>query len=37
MKCFVCGAPLRGATTDLPFKVNDRTIVIVKSLAGPAV
>ena len=32
MKCLVCGAPLREATTDLPFKVSDRTIVVVKSL-----
>ena len=32
MKCHVCGAPLRGTTTDLPFKVSDRTILIVKSL-----
>ncbi len=32
MKCLVCGTRLRGATTDLPFKVSDRTIVIVKSL-----
>ena len=32
MKCAVCGGELRMATTDLPFKVNDTTIVIVKGL-----
>jgi len=32
MKCTVCGGELRNATTDLPFKVNDNTIVIVKGL-----
>ena len=32
MKCAVCGGELRTATTDLPFKVNDATIVIVKGL-----
>lgn len=32
MKCVVCGAALRSTTTDLPLKVSDRTIVIVKSL-----
>lgn len=32
MKCRVCGSTLRPAITDLPFKVSDRTIVIVKSL-----
>ena len=30
MKCAVCGGELRTAMTDLPFKVNDTTIVIVK-------
>jgi YgiT-type zinc finger domain-containing protein len=32
MKCAVCGAELRTATTDLPFKVNDTTIVILRGL-----
>ena len=32
MKCLVCGATLRSTTTDLPLKVNDRTIVVVKKL-----
>ena len=32
MKCAVCGAELRAATTDLPFKVSDTTIVILKGL-----
>jgi len=32
MKCGVCGGELRTATTDLPFKVNENTIVIVKDL-----
>jgi YgiT-type zinc finger domain-containing protein len=32
MKCAVCGGELKTATTDLPFKVNDTTIVIVKGL-----
>lgn len=32
MKCRVCGSQLRAAITDLPFKVSDRTIVIVKQL-----
>ena len=32
MKCRVCGAPLRSITTDLPLKVSDRTIVVVKKL-----
>ncbi len=32
MKCVVCGAALRSTTTDLPLKVSDRTIVIVKNL-----
>lgn len=32
MKCRVCGAPLRSITTDLPLKVSDHTIVIVKKL-----
>ena len=32
MKCRVCGSELRPTTTDLPFKLSARTIVIVKSL-----
>lgn len=32
MKCTVCGAALRTTATDLPFKVNDTAIVILKSL-----
>ena len=32
MKCTVCGGALTAASTDLPFKVSDTSIVIVKSL-----
>jgi YgiT-type zinc finger domain-containing protein len=32
MKCRVCGGRLRETVTDLPFKVTDRTIVILRSL-----
>jgi len=32
MKCTVCGAELRPIRTDLPFKVSDSAIVIVKGL-----
>jgi len=32
MKCSVCGGDLKTATTDLPFKVSDTTIVILKGL-----
>lgn len=32
MKCLVCGAALRSVTTDLPWKVSDRTIVVIKKL-----
>ena len=32
MKCAVCGGDLRKATTDLPFKVGDTSIVILKGL-----
>jgi YgiT-type zinc finger domain-containing protein len=32
MKCRVCGSTLRSAITDLPFKVSDRAIVILKDL-----
>jgi YgiT-type zinc finger domain-containing protein len=32
MKCRVCAGQLRPTRTDLPFKVSERTIVIVKGL-----
>ena len=32
MKCGVCGGEPKAATTDLPFKINENTIVIVKGL-----
>ena len=32
MKCRVCGGTEQPRTTDLPFKIGDRSIVIVKSL-----
>jgi len=32
MKCTVCGAKLTAAKTDLPFKVSETSIVILKSL-----
>jgi YgiT-type zinc finger domain-containing protein len=32
MKCRVCGSRLQPVTTDLPFKVTERTIVILKRL-----
>ena len=32
MKCQVCGAALRSTATDLPFKMSDRAIVIVKNV-----
>ena len=32
MKCTVCGAELRATQTDLPFKVSDTSIVILKGL-----
>lgn len=32
MRCAVCGAELKASTTDLPFKVDDTTTVIVKGL-----
>ncbi|MDZ7582109.1 MAG: YgiT-type zinc finger protein [Deltaproteobacteria bacterium] len=32
MKCGVCGGELTKAKTDLPFKVNEKSIVIVKEL-----
>jgi len=32
MKCHVCGSRLESTTTDLPFKISERTIVILKRL-----
>ncbi|HEV2055962.1 MAG TPA: YgiT-type zinc finger protein [Methylomirabilota bacterium] len=32
MKCTVCGAELRAKSSDLPFKIRDTGIVIVKGL-----
>jgi len=32
MKCRVCGSKQQPATTDLPFKTGDHSIVILKSL-----
>jgi YgiT-type zinc finger domain-containing protein len=32
MKCLVCGSQFESVITDLPFKVNDRAIVILKGL-----
>lgn len=32
MRCTVCGAELRATITDLPFKVSDTAIVILKHL-----
>jgi hypothetical protein len=32
MKCHIYGANLKDMVTDLPFKVSDRTIVILKSM-----
>ena len=32
MKCHVCGSDMESIVTDLPFKVNGRTIVILKNL-----
>ena len=32
MKCTVCGSELMVTNTDLPFKVRERTIVILKDL-----
>jgi YgiT-type zinc finger domain-containing protein len=32
MKCRVCGALMQSVRTDLPFKVSDRSIVVIKSL-----
>ena len=32
MKCAVCGAQLQSVQSDLPFKVSEQTIVILKQL-----
>jgi YgiT-type zinc finger domain-containing protein len=32
MKCTVCGAAMRSVTTDLPFKLSETHIVILKQL-----
>ena len=32
MKCTVCGAEMKATTSDLPFKTNEQTIVILKGL-----
>ena len=32
MKCRACGSALRASATDLPFKLSERTIVIIKNL-----
>lgn len=32
MKCHLCGADMHAMKTDLPFKVSERTIVIIKAL-----
>ncbi|MBI3793681.1 MAG: YgiT-type zinc finger protein [Nitrospinae bacterium] len=32
MKCHLCGAELQAHKTDLPFKVSDHSIVIIKAL-----
>jgi YgiT-type zinc finger domain-containing protein len=32
MKCRVCGGKFQATTTDLPFKITERTIVILKQL-----
>lgn len=32
MRCNVCGARMQSLTTDLPFKVGERTIVVLKGL-----
>ena len=33
MKCRVCGADMKSMVTNLPFKLNETTIVILKDLA----
>lgn len=32
MKCHMCGGKMSSTITDLPFKVGDKTIIIVKEL-----
>ena len=32
MKCHVCGSPMTSIVTDLPFKVSEASIVILKDL-----
>ena len=32
MKCYVCGARMESTITDLPFKVGEQSIVILKGL-----
>ena len=32
MRCHVCGAELHDVVTDMPFKLNDHSIVIIKGL-----
>lgn len=32
MRCHVCGSQMKSAVTDLPFKVHETTIVILKDL-----
>jgi len=32
MKCHVCGAGMKNLITDLPFKVSNRTILVMKDL-----
>ena len=32
MKCHVCGASMRAVVTDLPFKVSESSIVVLKGL-----
>lgn len=32
MKCHLCGSKLKSLTTNLPFKISDSTIVILKGL-----
>ncbi|OGW61251.1 MAG: YgiT-type zinc finger domain-containing protein [Nitrospirae bacterium RBG_16_64_22] len=32
MKCHVCGGEMRAVVTDLPFKLSQKTIVILKAL-----
>lgn len=32
MKCHVCGGELKPVTTDLPFKIGENSIVIIKGL-----